>query len=170
MSPAVPSVRRLLADDAAAFQALRLEGFSRHPFQFRVAIEDESSRTLEAAAHRLANEYVVGGPADGPLLGIGGLTRFAGAKLEHKALLWGMYVRDEARGTGLAGAIVEGLLDHARFDGVETVVLTVAADNLRARRLYERWGFTVYGIEPRSFKVDGAYLDEVLMMWQSGNI
>lgn len=40
------------------------------------------------------------------------------------------------------------------------MILTVAAENPRARRLYERWGFSIYGIEPRAVKVDDAYLDE----------
>jgi ribosomal protein S18 acetylase RimI-like enzyme len=32
------------------------------------------------------------------------------------------------------------------------VILTVAADNDRARRLYQRWGFSIYGTE-RGIKV-----------------
>jgi RimJ/RimL family protein N-acetyltransferase len=161
---APPRVRRLLPADAAAYHELRLEGFARHPLQFRIAPEDEAGRSLEAVAQRLATEYVVGGPVGGPLLGIGGLSRFVGAKLEHKGLLWGMYVREEARGTGLAGAIVEALLDRAADKGLESVVLTVAADNLPARRLYERSGFVVYGVEPRAAKVADAYFDEALMV------
>lgn len=112
---------------------------------------------------RLGSEYVVGGPVDGPLAGIGGLTRFTGTKLEHKALLWGMYVREEARGSGLADAIVEALLERARAEGIEMVVLTVAADNNRARRLYQRWGFALYGTEPRAVRVGDAHFDEALM-------
>ena len=44
------------------------------------------------------------------------------------------------------------------------VILTVAAENARARRLYERWGFSVYGIEPRAIKLEDGYLDEALMV------
>jgi len=161
---AAPRVRRLLPTDAAAYHALRLEGFARHPLQFRVAPEDEADRSPEDVARRLEAEYVVGGPVGGPLLGIGGLSRFAGAKLEHKGLLWGMYVREDARGTGLAGAIVGALLERAAETGLEVVLLTVAADNLRARRLYEQWGFAVYGVEPRAARVGDAYFDEALMV------
>jgi RimJ/RimL family protein N-acetyltransferase len=46
---------------------------------------------------------------------------------------------------------------------VRQVHLTVIADNLRARALYERHGFRTYGIEPASVRRDGSFVDEVLM-------
>ena len=83
-----------------------------------------------------------------------------------------MYVRESARGQGLADAIVSRLLEHARDRGVEIVQLTVMADNARARRFYERCGFTTYGVEPRAVKArDGErslYLDEALMAIRLG--
>jgi ribosomal protein S18 acetylase RimI-like enzyme len=163
----LPPIRRLTAEDAAAFHRLRLEGFERHPLQFRVAIEDEAGLTLDAVATRLTREYVVGGFVGSELVGIGGLSQLTGAKLNHKALLWGMYVRQDARGAGMGDAIVAALLDRAVAEGFRTVVLTVAADNNRARRLYERWGFETYGIEPGSVREGDGYFDEALMSWQS---
>jgi ribosomal protein S18 acetylase RimI-like enzyme len=162
------TVRRLGPDDAAIFRALRLEGFARHPLEFRIAPEDETSLTMAQVEARITNDYVVGAFAlGGALAGIGGLTRYAGAKLQHKALLWGMYVREGARGQGLGDAIVVDLLAHARATGVEIVQLTVVADNTRARRLYERHGFTAYGTEPSAVKAQAGegvvYLDETLM-------
>lgn len=162
------TVRRLTATDAAAYHALRLEGFGRHPLQFRVAPEDESGLPLEAVAARLDGTFVAGGFDSYGLAGGGGLTRFEGAKLRHRALLWGMYVQERARGRGLADALMRVLLAQARTDGIEQVLLTVAADNDRARRLYARWGFSVYGIEPRAIKVEHGYLDEALMVCPLG--
>ncbi|MEP6572793.1 MAG: GNAT family protein [Gemmatimonadota bacterium] len=157
------TLRRLLPADAALYHAVRLEGISRHPNQFRIAVEDEAGLPIERVAERLASAWVVGGFAGATLEGIGGISRFDGAKLRHKALLFGMYVREGARGTGLSGAIVEALLTEARVMGVDQVILTLAADNTRARRLYERWGFEQYGIEPRAIKVGSDYFDEALM-------
>lgn len=157
-------VRRLTATDAAAYQALRLEGFALHPLQFRVAPEDESHLSLQAVGERLATTFVAGGFHDDELTGIGGLTRFEGAKLRHRALLWGMYVRERSRGHGLADELVRILLAEARSQGIAQVLLTVAAENQRARGLYERWGFAVYGIEPRAIKVGQEFIDEALMV------
>lgn len=161
---ALPPVRRLLGTDAAAFHALRLEGFERHPLQFRYAVEDESGLTLAQVAERLEREYVVGGHRDGVLAGIGGLSGVAGSKLRHKALLWGMYLRDDARGTGLADAIVQALLSRARGEGFRQVLLTVAAENVAALRLYRRWGFERYGVEPDAVRSGSGYFAEVLMV------
>ena len=54
------------------------------------------------------------------------------------------------------------MLAHAK-GRVELIHLTVVADNAVARRLYEACGFAAYGVEARALKVDGRYLDEVLM-------
>ena len=160
-------VRRLMPGDAAAYRALRLEGFATHPLEFRYSPADEEALTLAETERRLAESFVVGVFADGELAGIGGWTRFAGEKLRHKGLLWGMYVRPRLRGTGAADRIVESIVDDARRE-VEMLLLTVAAPNERARRLYERWGFEVHGTEPMAVRVGDSYFDEVLMAKRLG--
>jgi ribosomal protein S18 acetylase RimI-like enzyme len=158
------STRRLRSGDAPAYHSLRQEAFTLHPFQFRVAPEDERGLSLQVVGERLEGTFVVGGFDAGELMGVGGLTRFEGAKLRHRALLWGMYVREQARGHGLADELMRALLAEARRQGIEQVILTVAAENDRARRFYQRWGFSVYGIEPGAIKVDHGYLDEASMV------
>ena len=54
-------------------------------------------------------------------------------------------------------------LEASRASGLERVELAVFADNHRARRLYEKMGFTVDGTRARRAKIDGRYRDEVLM-------
>ena len=164
MSGGVPVVRRLTAADAPEFRRVRLEGFTTSPDLFRIAAEEEAELSGEAVAARLEREHVVGGFVDDELQGIGGLTRFAGTRLDHRALLWGMYVRPEARGAGVGDAIVGALLDEARRIGVRSVLLTVIAGNERAERLYRRWGFERYGVEPGAVRAGSGYVDEALMI------
>jgi ribosomal protein S18 acetylase RimI-like enzyme len=73
-----------------------------------------------------------------------------------------MYVRSDARRTGIGRRLIEAILDLAR-DRVELVQLTVIRDNEQARRLYASVGFLEYGIERNALKQDGRYYDEVLM-------
>lgn len=160
-------VRRLAPADAPAYRALRLEGFAAHPREFRYSPADEEAVTMGETGRRLADSFVVGVFADGALGGIGGWTRFAGEKLRHKGLLWGMYVQPALRGTGAADRIVEAIIDDARGQ-VERLLLTVATPNMRARRLYERWGFAAYGTEPRAVRDGETYIDEVLMALHLG--
>jgi RimJ/RimL family protein N-acetyltransferase len=66
----------------------------------------------------------------------------------------------------IADGLAERLLDHARMAHVSVVLLTVVVDNTRARRVYDRWGFAVYGTEPRAVRVGDRDLDEILMARQ----
>lgn len=157
------SIRRLLADDAALFRDVRLEGVARHPNEFRIHPDDERLLPLREFADRLERSFVVGGFDASGLAGIAGLARFEGIKVRHRAILWGMYVTERARGAGLADALMAALLAEARRLEIEQVLLTVAAGNDRARRLYERWRFVVYATDVRAIRIGDVYGDELLM-------
>ena len=156
------SVRRLRASDAGSYRGLRLDGLRRHPEAFGAAWEDETDKPMDWFAARLEGGMVFGGWAAGALAGVAGLMVPATAKLRHKGVLWGMYVQPGARGTGMAPTLVQHVIEHAR-GAVEEVLLTIAASNLAAARLYARFGFEQYGVEPRALKLDGSYYDLVLM-------
>ncbi len=158
-------MRRVLPSEAQTFQHLRLEGLVRHPDCFRIAPEDETALQLSDVAKKLDSGYVLGGFVAGELVGIAGLSALPGAKAKHKALLWGMYVREEARGLGIADRLMEGILGEAQNRGFEQVQLTVIASNPRACKVYERWGFEIYGTEVRSVKVGETYFDEQLRVF-----
>ncbi len=156
-------VRRLEAHDATVYRDLRLEGLKNHPEAFGSSWEDESGRPDAWWAERLQASTVFGGwTLDSPLLGVAGFHAHAATKLRHKAVLWGMYVRTEGRGTGLAACLVQRVIEHAR-PLVEEISLTVVASNIAGKRLYSAAGFEPYGIERRALKIGEEYFDEVLM-------
>lgn len=158
------TLRRLGASDAAAYRDLRLEGLRDHPEAFGASWEDEASRPLAWFAERLERGAVFGGhsPAGSTVVGVVGLLVPEAAKLRHKGVLWGMFVRPQARRAGLGAALVARAIEHAR-GGVEEIRLTVAASNTAAVRLYARAGFRQYGLERRALKVEDRYHDELLM-------
>lgn len=151
-------IRRLNAEDATTFAEIRLEGLERHPDAFGSDIEKESAWTPEEFAERLTGSVVFGFEEHGVLLGVAGFFALTERKTRHRGVLWGMYVRDAARGRGIGARLVEAVLDHAR-DRVEQIHLDVAVDNAAALALYERCGFRRHGTEPRSLKIDGRYVD-----------
>ena len=61
--------------------------------------------------------------------------------------LWQMFVRPDHQGTGLAGALLDRLLEEARRRGYERIVLWTPAGAAQARRFYEREGFELTGEE-----------------------
>ena len=122
-----------------AYRELRLEGLARHPDAFGASWEDEAARPLPWFAERLERNAVFGGWVAGgsELAGVAGLLVPEAAKLRHKGVLWGMYVRPRARRTGLAAALLEGaraagLLCHPVHVAGDDRVLPVAPDDLAA--------------------------------------
>ena len=112
---------------------------------------------------RLESNVVFGGWLDGSrLVGVAGLLVPKAVKLSHKGLLWGMFVRPDGRGTGLAAALVRHVIEEARGI-VEEVCLTVEASNVAAVRLYSAAGFKQYGFERRKLKIGDSYYDAMLM-------
>ena len=153
------AVRRLTEDDAEIFRAIRLEALEFHPETFQATYESAADLPLDAFKQRLRQYALFGGFTDGKLRGFVGFYPLKNAKISHKGIMWGMYVAEDARGSGLAEAMVETVIDYAR-DKVEQIIISVIADNKRATRFYQKMGFEPYGYERRALKIDGRYHDE----------
>ncbi|MGW7355822.1 N-acetyltransferase family protein [Streptomyces sp. NPDC054802] len=81
----------------------------------------------------------------------------------HVRQIQGLAVDDRARGRGVGRALVRAACDEARRQGALRITLRVLAHNTPARTLYEAEGFTVEGVLPGEFHLDGRYVDDVLM-------
>ena len=156
------TIRRLIGDDAAVFRDIRLEGLKRHPEAFAASFEAEMAKDLAWFADRLTRNAVFGAFHEGSLQGIAGFHAQRQEKMKHKGVLWGLYLREAARGSGLAQTLVEAVEAHARQE-VEVLSVTVVTSNKTARRLYDRLGYICYGTEPGALRVDGRDYDEALL-------
>jgi len=156
-------VRQLGPADAEALRMLRLESMELYPEAFGSSHAEESARSVDAFAAWTTSGYIAGGFVDNQLDAMAGLSIPRTAKQMHKGMLWGVYVRECRRGSGLAEAVVDAVLDHAGTR-VEQIHLSVAAANERAINLYRRLGFQPYGTEPRALMVNGIYINELLMV------
>jgi len=156
-------VRHLETSEAGNYRELRLESLKGHPEAFASSWEQEADKPSSWWFERLETNAVFGGWLNGsPLVGVASFRVHDGVKLRHKGVLWGMYVRPEARGKGLAAALLQQVVEHAGTL-VEEVCLTVVTSNAAARRLYSAAGFKEYGLERRALKVGSDYHDEILM-------
>jgi ribosomal protein S18 acetylase RimI-like enzyme len=161
-------IRLVRRDDLDAFRALRLEALRLCPAAFGASFEAEQRMTDTEFAQRIPDtppDAVFGAFADdGTLFGMLGFRAFPNPKERHKAMLWGIYVRPDARGRGTAAALLRRAIEHAtRVARVETVLLTVTTDMIHARALYDRTGFVPYGLERRALRLGpDDYRDEEL--------
>jgi len=155
-------IRLLTAADARLYREIRLEALQLSPEAFGSSFEQEGPQPLTYFEEALAKADVFGAFREADLVGMAGYRTQAGAKQAHKGMMWGMYVRPGARGTGVAKPLVKAVLDHAR-ERVELIQLTVVSENEVAQRLYRSFGFVAYGHEVRSLKQGGRYYDELLM-------
>lgn len=94
-----------------------------------------------------AEECLFVAPASGGLAGYAFLLPERLAFVWDAAVLNELYVTPDARGVGLADALLERALDHARDQALplDRLVLDVDRENERARAFYERHGFAHWG-------------------------
>jgi len=95
-----------------------------------------------------------------------GFTKLGPLKLpveaERTALeLRQFYIAPEVRGSAVAPALMDWLMEEARKRGAEELYLSVFTENLRAKRFYARYGFVEVG--PCVFMV-GTQEDEDVIM------
>ena len=95
--------------------------------------EDDLAEDLAWLEHAIRDEIVLLADEDG--------LAVAQRKGERLGFLDVVYVRPEARRSGLAAELVREVAAQMRERGVEMLELEVLASNAEARAIYDRWGF-----------------------------
>lgn len=156
------AIRRLQASDAHDYRTLRLAALSTAPEAFSSTYAVEVRRSLAEHAERLVTSAVYGAYAADEIVGLIGFRRCDGEKEAHKGFVWGFYVSPRWRRRGVGAALIAALLKEAR-ESVEQATLSVSEENRDAISLYERFGFSTYGVEPRALKSAASYSNAALM-------
>ncbi len=100
--------------------------------------------------------------ADGKVVGWCDIRRGARAAQAHCGVL-GMGIIPGYRDRGLGRRLMLTALEAAKAAGMHRVELHAHADNLRAIALYEKVGFVHEGVARDAIRIDGRYIDSVLM-------
>ncbi|HKU05271.1 MAG TPA: GNAT family N-acetyltransferase [Bradyrhizobium sp.] len=163
MSRPAPEIRLLTCADVLAYKDIRLDGLRRNPEAFASTFEDERDMPLDWFKDRIAQSQIFGAVLSEGLIGVVGLRSHADAKQRHKAMIWGMYVRREARQYGIGERLIGAAVAYASGH-VEQIQLAVVTENEAARRLYAKAGFIEYGHQINALKHGGRYYDDILMV------
>ncbi|MBO0951505.1 GNAT family N-acetyltransferase [Fibrella forsythiae] len=160
---AATTIRLLTEADLAVYRALLMSGLEQDADSFRIAPEDEQHAPFPT--QNRPDSFTMGAFVGEQLAGVVSFQRDGAerVKLRHKGLLFRMYVSPNVRGQGLAGLLIQEVIDRARqLDGLEQLVLTVTTTN-PAKRIYERFGFRSFSLEENAMKWRGTYLTEEAM-------
>ena len=142
-------VRTLAAHEWPLYRALRLRALADAPAAFGSTLAEEAARLDQDWAWRL--NIAAGSGRDRPLVaeldGTGAGLAWAKLAAGDPSLvnLFQMWVAPEARGHGVAAALLDAALAWARAMNAHTMQLGVVCGNDAARRLYERAGFRAIG-------------------------
>lgn len=161
-------IRYLNRSDTAAFAALRLEALQSEPLAFG-ADAQEFARQDPAQYRGLdpqpPNGFTLGAFANERLVGMVGFVRNSSPKSQHSGVVWGMYLRPEARSKGWGRLLMQSLLDEARkAQGLEQITLAVSSRQTAAVGLYSALGFEEWGYEVKALKVGKQYTDLIHMV------
>jgi ribosomal protein S18 acetylase RimI-like enzyme len=157
-------IRVLTPHDVKAYRALRLEALRNEPVAFASSAEDFEKETVESIAKRLQTiefgNFTLGAFAGEQLVGIATFFVEPRAKTEHKGHVFGMYVTPEARGKGVAKALLQTLIERAKtYPKIKKLNLSVMTTQQGAKRLYTSLGFETYGLERKALKLGEDYID-----------
>ncbi|WP_241657837.1 GNAT family N-acetyltransferase [Anaerobacillus alkaliphilus] len=94
-----------------------------------------------------------------------GISRLIRGELEMKqhVALFRTWLASEAQGKGIGSKIMEYTLSWAEIHKLHKVVLTVFSGNMVATKLYQKYGFTIEGIQKEQVMLNGEYQDEIYM-------
>lgn len=144
------TIRPFRADEWPAYRAIRLRALADAPDAFGSTLAAEQALAPETWAARLARsatsgiDHALAAEANGELIGLAWAKQDADdASIVN---LFQMWVAPEARGQGVAGALLDEAVRWARERSARALQLGVTCTNAGAVRLYERAGFVEAGV------------------------
>ena len=132
--------------------------------------EDWAGSTVESEAKWISgnreneNSLLIACFIDGEIVGSSDISFMSGIKTSHRAAL-GITIQRKYWNIGIGSAMFEELMKAAKeHEKTEIVELEFIEGNDRAKALYEKFGFEVISVKPKSFKLkDGTYQNKVYM-------
>jgi ribosomal protein S18 acetylase RimI-like enzyme len=142
-------VRPLAAHEWQLYRTLRLRALRDAPAAFCSTLAEEETRTDQDWAWRLhlgatsGRDRPLVAEVDGAAAGLAWARTDAGDPSLVK--LFQVWVAPQARGHGVAAALLDAAIAWGRARGARAMLLGVVCGNDAARRLYERAGFRELG-------------------------
>ena len=154
----VPLRQQHFAGLRGALDAIAREG--RYLAFLQAPPEEEAFAFYRSIMERVCTHFV--GVFEGQVVGWCDVLPAHGEARAHVGIL-GVGLLPAFRGCGNGAALMGAAIERAWDKGLTRIELTVRTDNLRAKRLYERLGFTVEGTHRQAFRVGSQSFDSISM-------
>ncbi len=158
--------RTLIVEDYPAYNALRGMALEVVPEAFGSTNQEEiPHRKNRFESNVTHQESFIMGAFDGEeLVGMVGFLKLEKIKIQHKGIIWGMFVKSDRQGRGIGSELMKKLLEKAaQIDHLLKINLDVNAENQAAIHLYEKMGFISFGREKNALFVNNKMYDTILM-------
>jgi L-amino acid N-acyltransferase YncA len=134
-------------DDWPAVAAIYGEGIATNDATLERAVPPWAAWD---AGHRAECRFVAcRGDADGEVVGWIALSDYSSRDV-YRGVAWeSVYVAEEARGTGIGGALLAHLIPASEAAGVWTLIAGIQVENAASLAVHERAGFRRIGVQER---------------------
>jgi phosphinothricin acetyltransferase len=133
----------------------------------RLATLETETRSAEERRHWLTargpRHPVLVGEVDGRVVGWGSLNSFNPRPAYDHVADFSVYVARDWRGRGVGRRLLEALLERGRELGYHKLVLAAFPFNAAGVALYRRLGFVEVGVYREQGRLDGRWVDVVVM-------
>lgn len=134
-------VQALAEDDWEQYRQVRLAALRESPEAFVAQHDDEAGYDEDFWRQRMRRSQRLLARADGQAVGIVSIGDVDDPDGNHIAELFGLWVEPQARGTGVATALVRAGASNARAGGNTHLTYWVGTDNGRAVAFASGFGF-----------------------------
>lgn len=152
---------------ATAADAATICGIYNQGIEDRIATLETELRTPEERRRWLAargpRHPVVAAETQGQVVGWGSLNEFNPRQAYDHVADFSVYVERRWRGKGVGRKLLADLVERARACGYHKMVLAAFPFNAGGVALYERLGFTQVGIYREQGRLDGRWVDVLIM-------
>lgn len=157
------TIRPLTPADDAAYRRLWVEAMTGHAQSFSTSLSDTPDPGIPT---RFTDDsFTLGAFQGDELVAITSLQRDRDERLQHKALVYRVFVRRGTQRAGLGKALLREVIERAESVlALRQLYLKVLASNEPAQRLYAALSFRGYAREPDAVRFGDRYIDEIQMV------
>lgn len=156
-------VRDAAPADAAAIARIYNQGIEDRVATLETELRTAAERTQWLETHDARHPVLVAVDDEGKVAGWGSLNPFNPRAAYDHVVDFSVYVARKRRGRGIGDALLSALESRSRAIGYHKMVLAAFPFNTAGMRLYERHGFRTVGIYREQGRLDGRWVDVIVM-------